>query len=223
MVEVARPTGGVVVDVATGAGHTAFAFAPYVDRVIATDITPQMLGVTRDAAAERSIANINVVFAQAEALPFPTGSLEGVTCRLGAHHFRDVHKFVIEVGRVLHPSGWFLLVDNVGVEEDDEADDLLDKIEFQRDRSHVRYYRTSVWEKMLTGNGFKIDFLETVPKPLNAYDWLRRQRVPEGLQQTILQMITESTGWLRHYLRPHGEGELLTFHLSEMLVLARRQ
>ena len=32
-----------VLDVATGTGHTAFAFAPHVREVIATDITPEML------------------------------------------------------------------------------------------------------------------------------------------------------------------------------------
>jgi hypothetical protein len=34
-------------------------------------------------------------------------------------------------------------------------------------------------------------------------------------------MISGSEGWLRQYLRPHGEGEMLTFHLHEMLLLAR--
>jgi ubiquinone/menaquinone biosynthesis C-methylase UbiE len=32
-----------VLDVATGTGHTAFAFAPQVREVIATDLTPEML------------------------------------------------------------------------------------------------------------------------------------------------------------------------------------
>ena len=38
-----------VLDVATGAGHTALAFAPHVAKVTATDITEEMLG--RDAQA----------------------------------------------------------------------------------------------------------------------------------------------------------------------------
>jgi ubiquinone/menaquinone biosynthesis C-methylase UbiE len=171
-VDVAKPQGGVVVDVATGAGHTAFAFAPHVDRVVATDITPEMLRVAIGAARKRGLDNINACFAFAEALPFRTGAITGVTCRLGAHHFHDVEQFAAETARVLKPGGWLLLVDIVGV-EDDDADDLLDKIEVMRDRSHVRDYRDSVWEKLLHRHHFKIEFKEIIPKPLNAYDWLR--------------------------------------------------
>src|SRR5947207_15451478 len=37
-----------VLDVATGAGHTAYAFAPHVARVWATDITDEMLSLVRE-------------------------------------------------------------------------------------------------------------------------------------------------------------------------------
>ena len=43
-------------DIATATGHTAFAFAPRVAHVRATDITPQMLTVAREQAAARGIA-----------------------------------------------------------------------------------------------------------------------------------------------------------------------
>ena len=45
-----------VLDVATGTGHTALAFAPYVHEVIAIDITPEMLveGEMLRLAAHRS-------------------------------------------------------------------------------------------------------------------------------------------------------------------------
>ena len=39
-----------VLDVATGAGHTALAFAPHVAKVTATDITEEMLAETRKLA-----------------------------------------------------------------------------------------------------------------------------------------------------------------------------
>lgn len=39
--------GWLAVDVATGGGHTALAFAPAVARVVATDLTPEMLAAAR--------------------------------------------------------------------------------------------------------------------------------------------------------------------------------
>jgi len=40
----------VALDVATGAGHTAAAFAPHVARVVASDLTPEMLVQTQKLA-----------------------------------------------------------------------------------------------------------------------------------------------------------------------------
>ena len=37
----------IVLDVSTGAGHTALAFAPHVAHVVATDLTPQMIEAAR--------------------------------------------------------------------------------------------------------------------------------------------------------------------------------
>src|SRR5450755_3746954 len=59
IVEFAALTGTErILDVATGAGHTAFALAPYAAEVVALDITPQMLVVAQQTAAERSLSNI---------------------------------------------------------------------------------------------------------------------------------------------------------------------
>ncbi|HZH98515.1 MAG TPA: class I SAM-dependent methyltransferase, partial [Fimbriimonadaceae bacterium] len=179
-----------------------------------------MLGVTRAAARDRDCSNLCYCLAQAENLPFQSGSFDGVACRLAAHHFRDVKSFLSESRRVLKPSGWLLIVDNVGIEQD-EADDELDRIEFLRDPSHVRSYRESTWAEMIAEAGFRVEFTETVPKPLNAQDWMTRMSVPEKTQETLVEIISGASGWLREYLRPHGEGELLTFHLHEMLLLAR--
>src|SRR5688500_16412180 len=57
-------------DVATGAGHVAYAFAPHVARVWASDITDEMLAIVRKQASERGHANIRTAYAKAEALPF---------------------------------------------------------------------------------------------------------------------------------------------------------
>ena len=42
-----------VLDVATGGGHVAYAFAPYVARVWATDITQEMLDMVKAEAQKR--------------------------------------------------------------------------------------------------------------------------------------------------------------------------
>ena len=44
-----------VLDVATGGGHVAYAFAPHVARVWATDITAEMIDLVRGEAARRAL------------------------------------------------------------------------------------------------------------------------------------------------------------------------
>src|SRR5680860_1180460 len=55
-----------MLDIATGAGHTALAFAPKLAKVTASDITPEMLQQARKLAKERGLSN--VVTAQAPLL-----------------------------------------------------------------------------------------------------------------------------------------------------------
>ena len=71
-----------MLDVATGAGHTALAFAPHVAKVTATDITEEMLAETRKLAESRGLANVKTLTANAEDLPFPDASFDLVVCRL---------------------------------------------------------------------------------------------------------------------------------------------
>ena len=53
-----KPTDRVL-DVATGTGHTAFAFAPHVREVIATDVTPEMLSEGGRLKVDLSTSNFS--------------------------------------------------------------------------------------------------------------------------------------------------------------------
>lgn len=220
-VEVAQPGGGAVLDVATGAGHTALAFAERAEWVLALDITLSMLAITRREASRRSLANIRVALGFAEAIPTVSARFEGVTCRTAAHHFHDVPAFLREANRVTRPGGWLLLVDTLGI-VDPDADEELDRIEFLRDPSHVRNLTEDVWRSRVAEAGYRVEHVEAVPRPHNAYGWLDRMSVDTPTRERIEAAIVGSEGWLRDYLRPHGEGETLTFHLRQILLRAVR-
>src|SRR5947207_174991 len=86
-------------DVATGAGHTAYAFAPHVARVWATDITEEMLAVVRDEIGQRKLGNVRVAYAKAESLPFEDQTFDLVTSRIAPHHFDSIADFLDEERR----------------------------------------------------------------------------------------------------------------------------
>ncbi|WP_244500385.1 class I SAM-dependent methyltransferase [Methyloceanibacter methanicus] len=124
-------------DVATGAGHTALAFAPRIAKSTASDITPEMLAQVKRLAKERGLGNVVTRQANAQDLPFPDTSFHLVTCRLAAHHFPKPKDFVAESARVMIPGGIFALVDNVSPDDADVAA-AYNAFEKLRDPSHGR-------------------------------------------------------------------------------------
>lgn len=216
-VQLVNPNGGSVLDIATGAGHMAFALAPYVDQVVATDPTPQMLEVTADEAKKRGLKNLQTAHAFAEDLPFDPESFDGVSCRVAAHHFQSVDSFLTESRRVLRPGGWFLLVDTVSPEDVVSAE-TLNRFESVRDPSHQWNLTVSDWTSRTEEAGFRIELITTRPKRMNLQDWMDRMSVPQGSQASLRKTVEESEGVLRNYFDPQGD----TFCLLEMTLLAKK-
>jgi len=160
LVAMARPRSEwTVVDVATGSGHTALAFAPHVRQVVALDVTPEMLREARALAAKAGAANVAFCQADAHRLPVASASADLMTCRRAAHHFRDLTSFLDEARRVL-PSGALLLIEDRSVPEDAWVDRTMNQLDRLHDPSHVREYRPSEWRSALEQAGFSVVRLE---------------------------------------------------------------
>ena len=172
-------------DIATGTGFTAFALAPKVTHVVATDLTPEMVAKASELAQEQAIQNVTFSVAAAESLPFAAASLDLVTCRLAPHHFQDVPKFLSEVHRVLRTDGLFCLVDSVSP----ESKKLIawqNRVEKLRDDSHVYGYPPSQWDTMISVAGFEIERTAHTRNALMSFLWwVRPQKNPPEVVQEI--------------------------------------
>lgn len=197
IVEAAGLTGSeLVLDVATGAGHTALACARHAARVVAIDLTPAMLATAADLAASRRVANIEFREADAAHLPFDEATFDAVTCRVAAHHFADVRRVIDEVWRVLRPGGRFILADTVAP-EDAAADTFLNTLELLRDPSHVRDYRGSEWLRLLRSAGFEAEMVYRMVLALDGADWAARQRTPAEKVAVIRRLLAEAPPAIR--------------------------
>src|SRR6202165_6017339 len=174
VVEFAAPTGRErVLDIGTGAGHTALALAPRVSRVVLTDPVPTMLATARRLFPEAGVRHAEFVEAVAERLPFPDASFDIVTTRLAAHHFDDVALAIGEVARVLRPGGVFIFVDTLAP-DDAESAAYQDEVERLRDPTHRRIYTQREWIAFCEAAGLRVAKTEVGRKTHDFGAWVAR-------------------------------------------------
>lgn len=224
MIELAHLTGEErVLDVATGGGHIALAFAPRVREVVATDLTSAMVEAAARHLAERGATNVRCEVADAEALPYGDAEFDLVTARFAPHHFPDPGRFCNEVARVLRPGGRFVLFDNMAP-EDEEFDAFLQRFERWRDPSHVRAYRPSEWAAMLAAAGLAVENLGPLERKVYPFDdWTARQGVDPETKHDLERWLLAAPPACSEFFRITAEdGRLQTLEAMFGLLSARR-
>lgn len=205
-------------DVASGAGHTALAFAPRVASVVAVDLTDAMLATGRRLAAENGIANVTFVQGDAEHLPFPDAAFDIVTCRYAAHHFPRPLTAAREWARVLEPGGCLLLVDFVAP-DDPATDTVLNAADVLRDPSHVRDHTSGQWIAMLEAAGFAVEEAGRWPVRVNFDAWTERMQTPAAAVAQIRALFEAAPASVRAALAIEADA---TFTCQVALLRGKR-
>ena len=100
--------GQKILDVASGPGEPALSVARALNstgQVIGTDLAEGMVAQARKRAQAEGLTNVEFRPMDAEALQFPDGSFNGVTCRLGLMIFPHPDRALREMQRVLVKGG----------------------------------------------------------------------------------------------------------------------
>jgi SAM-dependent methyltransferase len=225
MLTLADPApGALALDVATGGGHTALKLAPHVGRMIASDYAPVMLRAAQYFIEERLGAGHNVRFvpADAEALPFAPALFDVITCRIAAHHFPDIFRFVLECARTLKPGG-VLVVQDQTVPDDPRDAAWVDAFETLRDPSHVKAFAPYEWEGVLLDAGLHIERVELLRRESPMLPWAARQgctpEIVERLHLLMLQAPERVADWM--HIRCAGTADAAFDH-TYITLRARR-
>ena len=185
-----------VLDVGTGTGHTALAFAPHVASVVGLDLTEEMLEQARGLARKQRADNVSFERGDAMQMDYPDDRFDLVTCRVCAHHFADPLPAVREMARVLRPGGQLLVVDSVAPEDPSE-DTWLNCIELLRDPSHARNHKVSEWIAMLDEAGLSASCLGRWAVPLEFEEWVTRMGTPELKRSQLLALFERAPDHVR--------------------------
>ena len=96
-----------VLDIATGTGDLALAFARTPAKsIVGLDLSPGMLEIGQQKVTDRGLGDkVQMVLGDSEALEFETGSFDAVTVAFGVRNFEDLEKGLAEIYRVLKPGG----------------------------------------------------------------------------------------------------------------------
>ena len=222
LVELTQPQRDwIVLDVATGAGHTALAFAPHVARVVATDLTPQMLVAAQKLAAERGVTNIEFKPADAQALPFDDHTFDLVTNRIALHHYPDARKAIEEMARVCKRGGIVALTDNI-VPPDKVAAGAINHFEKLRDPSHNWEYPVARLEASFADTKLQVEHSESFSKEMEFEPWADRTSASAETKTKLRKMLLNAPDDVREFLKPRVDGDKLFFGLHEAIIIGRK-
>ena len=224
LVEIAQPgKDWLMLDIATGGGHTALKFASEVAEVIATDITEEMMAAAQIFINESGAKNVTFQLADAEDLPFENEQFDLVTCRIAPHHFNNCAAFVKEAHRVLKRTGLFLMQDHV-LPEDEAAARYVDKFERTRDPSHNRAFSRSEWLRMFETAGFFVEQTEEIIKTHSFQTWAKMQESPPELIESLISLLDKADDAVVDWLQPtHWKTDQATFVNHHLIISGRKK
>lgn len=221
-----------VLDVATGAGHTALAIKPFVSSIIAADATFRMLVVAKQLAAEKGQSPLQLTAAKAANLPFREDSFDLVTCRIAAHHFEDIRTFITDAVRVLRTGGKLAVVDNIvpgsrqtarKSKDLNRAGRYVNSFDKLRDPSHCRALNRDEWLELFYQSNLVITHQETIKKQLDLDEWANRMCVAEDDRVRLRAMLLRAPAAVKEYLLPQVKGDHILFTLTELLLVGLKE
>jgi SAM-dependent methyltransferase len=207
-----------VLDIATGGGHTALAFARFTPSVVALDVTVPMVQAARAFVAAAGAPGVRFLGADVEALPFRDRTFGTVTCRTAAHHFPSLLPALREVARVLRPGGSLLAEDIMGHDEEEAAGFMLE-VERRRDPSHVRSFRQIEWTAFLRAAGLTVMDEAIMPKVRTWEDWTRRSRMAPAAKAELEAFVLAAPAACREAFDFRIEGGRILSFSDRMLLL----
>jgi SAM-dependent methyltransferase len=212
-----------VLDIATGPGYIAEAFARAAREVIGVDLTAAMLAIAEERTKQRGISNLSFRIGDVQNLPFENGQFDVVVCRLALHHMQNPGQVVREMTRVCRVGGTVLIEDIYASEHPVRAE-YQDRWEKLRDPSHVRVLPMSEHLRLFRDAEMETDGVRTFGDLCPEVErWLATTKAPPDRAGEVRRLLEED---LRNDLsgtRPFQDATgRLFFHARTAILTGRK-
>lgn len=208
----------IALDMGCGGGHVTFRLAPLVQKVVAYDLSTEMLAVVTEEAQRRRLGNVATELGAAENLPCASEAFDVVATRFSAHHWRDLPAGLAQMHRVLKRSGLAVFMDTVSP-VDPLLDTWLQGLELLRDPSHVRNYAQEELQGLLASAGFIVGEVARFRIRLDFGSWVSRMGAPDVHVAAIRSLQQRAPSEVIEYFSIEADG---SFHLDTALILATK-
>lgn len=211
-----------VLDVATGPGYVAEAFARVSREVVGIDLTDALLNIAEARRRERSIRNLSFRSGDVHQLPFPDGDFSIVVCRLAVHHFENPERVLREMVRVCRPRGVVLVEDIIASEHPGRAAHQ-NRIEKLRDPSHVQAYPLSRLLQLFAAAGLEVESVTTDAVIPELEPWLATTQTPPDRAAEVRSFLEKDRQQDLSGMQPFfsAQGQLC-FHLHTAMLRGRK-
>lgn len=212
-----------VLDIATGPGYIAEAFARAAREVIGVDLTAAMVSIGAERTRERGISNVSFRIGDVQSLPFEREQFDVVVSRLALHHMLHPAKVVREMTRVCRPGGTVLVEDIYGSEHPERAG-YQDRWEKLRDPSHVRTLPITELLQLFRAAGLETDSVSTYEDLCPEVErWLATTKTPPRDAAEVRSLLEEDRLHDLSGTRPFQDAKgRLHFHARTATLTGRR-
>ena len=212
-----------VLDIATGPGYIAEAFAGAAREVIGVDLTDAMLGIAKARTQERGVSNVSFRAADAQSLPFENGVFDVVVCRLALHHLLNPLQVLREMARVCRTGG-MVVVEDIFASEHPERAAYQDRWEILRDPSHVRTLALSELLQLFRDAGLETDAVTTADDLTPEVErWLATTKAPPERAIEVRRLLEEDRLHDLSGTRPFQDATGRLFFHARTAILAGRK
>jgi ubiquinone/menaquinone biosynthesis C-methylase UbiE len=223
LVEAVGPTSqDRVLEVATGPGYVAMAFAVFAQEVVGVDLTAAPLAIAEKMRQQHGLTNLRFELANANRLPFDDAAFDVVVCRFAFHHFVTPRHVLGEMVRACRPQGKVVVEDLMASEHPQRAA-YHNRIETLRDPSHTAGLSLSQLLHMAADAGLEVETVQSHQLLQEAEQWMQNAQTPAEQAQQVRQLLEQDEARDLSGLTPfRNEQGQLCFTQRTAIVVGRK-